>query len=625
MRRIQDKRERLQKQKEWTAQIKDDRVVSLEYKTCACGCGKPVPQAWIKYVDTEHKMNHQYKLKAEERRRNNVESEPEPEQSEESFSDFLQKLSLQERMDAVPKYLREICKEYFDWELQDFHEEILKAMFAGGYLVVNVPTDHAKSTMGCFLFPLLSLMNNPNETHIICGANINDSKRRVQALELEIETNKPLVRDFPWLAKAEEKEGRIWSATQFNVSGRTINKPNPSVLAAAVGSNDIKGRRGKLMMDDIEGEDARWSPMKREQLYSWLKLEAWRCYEDRKESPRPLLCLLGTPMDVDSIYFKMEGQGWKVIRYPVYRSQERINARGQLVKNWPTYLWSDKQEKVDRARKTLRKLEFSVAYLMDPTGGDPTRMSAAEIQEYVKESIFNSRDYLGLVSIDPASGSSNKRADYTGIAVLKIHWPQGDELPEVELQEAHAYTQGLFEQVHFCANLAHKYGYQVIYEINSQQGGAYGSSFQHLHPEVKLLHHYTSHANKFDSGMGLSIVKTLVNKKKLRVAEELIESDGIQHFVTEVRDLQPPFKSHDHICAAIWFAVRYAYEQVRHYKGPKLNNTYLKPYGGRFIPGGASALGFGFGSQPSEYERLLNSEREKEQRRFLNQLNGRNQ
>src|SRR5215472_7520850 len=211
----------------------------------------------------------------------------------------------------VRENIPEICKEYFGWELQEFHLEALQAMFEGGYLIVNWPTDHAKSTMGCFLFPLLSLMENPDETHIICGANINDSKRRVQALTREIETNKALVRDFPWIAKPEDKVGRVWATTQFNVAGRTLNKPNPSVLAAAVGSNDVKGRRGKLLMDDIEGEDARWSPLKRQQLYSWLALEAWRCFEDRHETTRPLLCLLGTPFDVDSIYFRMEAQEWR--------------------------------------------------------------------------------------------------------------------------------------------------------------------------------------------------------------------------------------------------------------------------------------------------------------------------
>jgi len=520
--------------------------------------------------------------------------------------------------------IKQLCAEYFDWALQDFQLEILEAMFEGGYLCCNVPTDHAKSTLGAFLFPLLSLIDNPNESHIICGANINDSKRRVKMLEQELENNQALTKDFPWVAKPEEKEARVWSTIQFNVVGRTINKPNPSVLAAAIGSADIKGRRGKLIMDDIEGLDARYSPLKREQTYEWVKTEAWRCYEDKRESSRPLLCLLGTPFDVDSLYFQVEQEGWKVIRYPVYRDDSHlfaVNSMGDPENHpKPTYLWPDKADKVERARRRLKKWQFSIAYLMDPTGGDQTQMSAHEISEATQEASFQSESFIGFVSLDPASGSENRRADYAGVSVLRLHWPYGEELPTVEVQEAHAFTQGLFEQVHFCADLASRYGYPVIYEINAQQGGTYQSTFSHLHPEVQLLRHYTTRSNKMDTSMGLSVIKTLVSRRKLHVPEDRLESDGIQSLIQELRDLKPPFTKHDHICASIWFAVRYAYEQARHQKLAPIQSTYLRPYQNPLNPG----FQVGFQAQtPTQAERLFQSEIQKEVERFRDQLNGR--
>src|SRR5262249_18789310 len=151
---------------------------------------------------------------------------------------------------------------------------------------------------------------------------------------------------------------------------------------------------------------------------------------------------------------------------------------------------------------------------------------------------------------------------------------QGDELPKVEVLEAHDFTQGLIEQVHFCARLSNVYGYPVLYEINAQQGGTYQNAFMHLHPETQLLRHFTDQATKFDHSMGLTVVKRLVEIRKLYVPPEQIESDGIQAFIEEVRDLVPPFKTHNHISAAIWFAVRYAYQKVRHYKGPTIKLTY---------------------------------------------------
>lgn len=535
----------------------------------------------------------------------------------------------------VRKDMREICQHYFGWRLEEFHHEALQAMFDGGYLVINWPTDHAKSTMGCFLFPLLSLMENPDETHIICGANINDSKRRVQTLTREIETNKELVKDFPWLARPEEKDGRVWATTQFNVSGRTINKPNPSVLAAAVGSNDVKGRRGKLVMDDIEGEDARWSPLKREQLYSWLKLEAWRCFEDRHESTRPLLCLMGTPFDVDSIYFRVEAQDWKVLRRACYLDgglqpePPVVDPDGRSRYPLRKYLWPAKAAKVEQARRRLRKLEFAVAYLMDPTGGDPSKVSAAELTKATQEARFEHEVSTTLVSIDPASGGQGVRADYAGIAVVRIHWQAGEHLPDVEMLEAHAFTQGLFEQVHYCAALADQYGCPVIYESNSQQGNVYADTFSHLHPETKLLRHHTTRQNKFDDKMGLTVVKHLVVDRRLKVPASRLEDEGITTFIHEVRDLAPPFSQHNHISAAVWFAVRHAYQQARLYAAPEHRSAWgagsrawydkRTPYYGGRQP---AVYGYGrFGFRPmAHYDDILERERHKEEVRFYDAL-----
>ena len=500
------------------------------------------------------------------------------------------------RRSVVRKDLKYLAGYYFKgtdgqpYRLQDYHVEILESMFEGGKLVVNVPTDHMKSSLGCFLFPLFSLMDDPDQSHIVCGANINDSIRRVQAMRLELETNQLLIEDFPWLARPTERDNRIWTATHFNVAGRTINKPNPSVLASAIGSNDLKGRRGKLLMDDVEGEDARWSPTKREQLESWLKFEAWRCYEDRRESERPLLCLLGTPFDVDSIYFRMERQGWKVIRHSCYTDggweptqkpvSPGLDTWGQPLhapKLVRQYLWPEKEEKVEKARKDLRKLEFSVAYLMDPTGGDPSRLSELAVKGCIEDAeALGDEQFSGFVSLDPATGgrAQNRRLDYAGIAVTRINWPQGELLPRLEVLECHAYPQGLFEQVNFAADLSERCGYPVLIERNGQQGETYQQTFRHLRPSIKTLLYYTTGHNKFDATMGLTVVKRLVMDRRLWVPEVIRDSDGFQAFVAEIRDLAPPFNQHNHISMAIWIAFRYVYERVRHSKVPAIGLSY---------------------------------------------------
>ena len=526
----------------------------------------------------------------------------------------LTKDEVRDRQLEVPFRISEIAKEYFSFDLQEFHLEILERMFQGAKMVVNLPTDHGKSTIACFLFPILSLMADPNETHIICGVNINDSKRRVKAIQRELETNQPLIRDYPWIARpAEKKMSRLWSATALDVVGKTTNKPNPSVLAAAIGSGDLRGRRGKLIMDDIEGEDARWSPMKRTQLYDFVKLEAIRCYEDERESPRPLLIALGTPFDVDSLYFRLESEEWETIRYPVYTREEKVtDPRSGTQQVQVDYLWPDKQKKVDYMRRTLTPQQFSVAFRMDPTGGDPSVISFGQLAKMAGEAKFDAPAHSTFVSLDPASGSTNRRADYAGISVVRIAWGSGEELPQLDVLEAHRFTQGLFEQVHFCAHLASKYQCPLIYEGNSQQGGTYANAFGHLHPDVKLIRHLTTAASKFDEKMGLTIVKTLIRRARMRVEAALLESEGVQALLTEIRDMGSA-GSHDHIAASIWFVVQHAYAQVRYWSGPKLVNGFANGgYTSHYFSGrptiSAYTRAFGNYRFVSEADKLLQEE-----------------
>jgi hypothetical protein len=479
-------------------------------------------------------------------------------------------------------------KKYLDFDMQPFHVEILRKMFEGGRMVVNLPSDHGKSTLGTFVFPILSLIDNPNESHLICGANINDSKRRVAAIQRELENNTKLTGAFPWVKKPEGKAGRTWSTLQFNVTGRTINGPNPNVIATAVGAADIRGRRGKLIMDDIEGEESRTSYREREKLYDFVKLEAVRCYEDKRDSDRPLLLVLGTPFDIDSLYFKLEGEGWDTTRYKAFTFnpcsedcehhwQNRNDPKiGNGRHDHATLLWEAKRDKIYYMHDILTKEQFNIMMLMDPTGGNRTILSYKEMRRRALAAEFpeGEEGWHTLVSFDPASGSTNRRADYSAIMVSRIRWDEGHDLPYVEIQECYKVTEGMFEQVHMLAALANQYKCPVIYEANSQQGNTYANAFMHLHPEITLIRHFTSNQSKFDTKMGLTVLKTMMKQDSLKVMSLQVETEGFKQFLYELRDLGMQ-GAHDHLCAALWFTVRLAYEGNRWQKLQPITQGYV--------------------------------------------------
>ena len=479
--------------------------------------------------------------------------------------------------ESVPKKIPQLLREYFSFDPMPFHARAIHDMFAGGKYVKAWPTDHAKSLTSSYWFILLSLMNDPNESHIICGANINDSKRRLRALQFAIQTNKLLARDYPWIGKPKRKDDSSWSTVQFNVVGNERGGPNPNVLASSTTSADIRGRRGKLILDDVEGKDHRDSALKRMQLYDFIKLEAIRCWEDRgdtvqeNQSPRPLLIAVGTPFDPASIYFRLQSEGWEA-EYLPWRDKETTKL-----------LWPAKYDKIMEHRKMLTPLQFAIAYEMDPTGGNPDVLTFEEIQKRASagESIERQDLAATLVSIDPASGSVHRRADYAGISVVKIFWPKDEPFPQVEVLECVKSHEGPDEQVKVACRLAIKHAIggkplRVMYEDNSQQGGNYRAWFKTL-PEangIETIPFHTTQEKKQDPQLGMKTLKSLLRMGRLKVHGDFEQDEGARVLLEEIRDMGTT--PHDHLTASVWFVIFWAHVNHRYGK-PKIRNTFRRP------------------------------------------------
>ena len=492
----------------------------------------------------------------------------------------------------------------------------LRTMFRGGRLCYQWSTDHAKSITGQYFYPLASLAADPESAHILMGANELDAKRRLQMLQRALETGQAglegeaegnLLTDFPWLKKPKRAKdtggGLTWSRKELTIDGRTQNNPNPSVYACTTGSADVRGRRAKLVMDDIEGEDARKSAAARRDLYNFVKLEAVTCLEDQGSIARPLVCAMGTPFDIDSVYIKLEDEGWETIKIPAYtvpypkvEQYAYMKLADGTQSNTKTpweeraarlpsklFTWPRKRYKVcehdPNFGAQMTKQHFLLRDQCDPTAGDHNRLNFKTLRRLVEDAEFDDQGaWITVVSLDPAAGVGE---DYAGISVVKIRWPQAALLPDIQVLEAHRFTDGITEQVDFVADLCWKYPetqdgaykgrpLRVVYENNAQQGGQYKNVFSHRRPEIRLVPIYTSGAAKADTELGLTVIKTLVKQHKLGVPASQADSDGVQTLLREIRDLGS--NADDHISCSIWFVVRWIFGQVRMLNAPKLED-----------------------------------------------------
>jgi hypothetical protein len=485
---------------------------------------------------------------------------------------------------AVPKRIKQLVADYFGFALMPFHNDVLTYMFEGGYLDVQLPTEHGKSTICDVVYPVLMWMHDPDAAIILCCTNLDDGKSWLARIKDKLESaavdprSAALLRDYPWLERPYGGNRR-WGATEITIAGRTdLNNRNPSIYAIGQGADGIRQRRGRFIGDDLEGKGAvRDKP--REALWDWMKKEAMRTIEDVADVPRRLFCNVGTPFDPDSVHIRLEelkyANGTPI--FTVYKQPYRYEG-GRLI-------WPRKRQKIEEMRALWDEETWAIAMELNPKGTNPFSLTVREVTE--KTSAAGApmpvTDWT-FVSLDPASGSRKSRADYAGIAVERIRWEEDWILPRVEVVECYRYSEEAVAQVTFGLELAEKHKAPLIVETNAMQR-VYKGLFAHFARQLRasgtlswfderqhILTHYTTKANKTDNKMGVTVVKTLARSGNLHI----LESESSKVLQREIANLGTG--SDDHITMAVWFPIRYVYDHRRRRARPVLQAVSRLPF-----------------------------------------------
>lgn len=571
--------------------------VSLSAIECECGCGKLIERT--NNGQARRFFNASCRGRGRLQRRNSDQVRtpvaPGPVQVNPIA---MRERTERQRREAVTGDLQGWVLKYFGYEMLAFHRVLLEGLFSGGMREYMLPTEHAKTTYGAVIFPIASAAADPDARHIVGATNLREAQMRVKAIKSIIESNaEGLTHDHPWLRRAPTKP---WTVNElwFQGAGATPGNINPSVTAIGRGARDIKGRRAKTVFDDLEGANEALTAAERDRLWRWLTLEAIRVFEDPAFFSRPLLALLGTPYDADSLYFRAQRAGFRVLKQP-YRYPDG------------TLIWPEKRSKIAVLKRALASTPgaFEIAMKLDPMAADPDAMSYEEIREKSQADatrIDEATGHFKYTFLDPASGSTNRRVDYAGIGHVKIRWPrpvqqlahetiEDVELPWVEVYEPRAYRLGIISQVKLLQQIRARYGGPVIYETNGPQATTYRRLFEAFAPECALIGFHTNERNKWDSRMGFQVVGEIAKAGRLKIfarehfdeddgeedkdlfqggsaSDELLEvqastagdvrDPGVRQLLYEIRDLADP-KAHNHIVAGVWFAVHHSWEQRR--------------------------------------------------------------
>ena len=135
----------------------------------------------------------------------------------------------------------------------------------GDRVEIAAPRGNAKTTLITRLYTLWRLARNDCHNVIIISDTIDQAKRSLEAIEVELEDNPRIADDFPELAG----KGRVWQAELC------ITRTNILISAAGAGKRirglNFRGHRPDLIiLDDLENDENSRTKAQRDKLEHWF-------------------------------------------------------------------------------------------------------------------------------------------------------------------------------------------------------------------------------------------------------------------------------------------------------------------------------------------------------------------
>jgi len=263
-------------------------------------------------------------------------------------------------------------------------------------IVINVPPDHAKSTVWSQLYVTWNVYKDPNIRIIILS--------QTEALAKDfVFTIQRYLTDPYWIELRKldppggwKDDALPWRANYFYVRGRTTADPDPTVQALGLGQQ-IYGRRCDILIaDDIETMSNVNSYQKHAQFLAREADSRLRPPSEDGTDPGGLLLVLGTRVGPTDIYKHLRDEARDMDDQPgyTYFSQPAILDNEFMHHSKWTVLWPERQHAGAIARRRAGytdQRQFQLIYQQSDISDDAPFPAAA-----VDASINNQR-YAGLL------------------------------------------------------------------------------------------------------------------------------------------------------------------------------------------------------------------------------------
>jgi len=188
-------------------------------------------------------------------------------------------------------------------KLQWFHKEMVKYLLFEKRVLILLPRDFGKSTLGAVAYPLWRLGVNRDLRIIIASNTLTQAKRWLAEIENVMKRNERYQEVFGYLAPTRRTVR--WTEVEKRVLGRSHYAQHSSLLATGIGSALLGARADIIVCDDIVGEQEALSPALRKRASDWFWTTLFNTLE-----PDGQVVVLGSRFGRDDIYAEIMDR-WK--------------------------------------------------------------------------------------------------------------------------------------------------------------------------------------------------------------------------------------------------------------------------------------------------------------------------
>jgi predicted phage terminase large subunit-like protein len=291
------------------------------------------------------------------------------------------------------------------------HIDLLREMTQRKDSAIIFPRNHAKTTWEK-IDTIHDIVYALEPVILYVGSTLRDAQFHFESIKSELESNELLRQVYGDLVPAAAERDHKWTNAHFE----TRNGINLVARGSGKGRGvNIKNKRPtKIILDDIENDEAVRSPDQRQKLHNWITMVIM----PSRDKAQGFVKMIGTVLHPEAELVRF---------YETYGGIKRKAIEdGQSI--WPAY-WP--LQDLERERAKIGTLQFNQEYLNEPITASE-RLVSEDMVARSRMPDPMGMDHFGnpkrimdaFGAIDPAI-SEKQTADYTALATIYRHQDTG--------------------------------------------------------------------------------------------------------------------------------------------------------------------------------------------------------